>query len=383
MMENSHQSFSGKLTVCGNSIHGDIAALRDEFVNRIDPFELLRYFDVQHPRAMGKEIRAKCPIHDGTNTSSFTVRTVDSSGDPIFRWYCYGNNCHEEHGSDIIGFVMSAAGTSFSESIKFLMEFCGMTEEDAANIAQVDSSIGEIISRNELSKICSELERFNDAPPDSNTRHPFLNEDFVERSLGRRNQYFIDRGISKHVLDVFEVGHCAPPDSPWMYSMHKNRAVIPIRDEHFKLVGVSGRAETQEIAAGDSKFRFLPGSDRFNTLYGFYLSRPYIEEKRSVIIVEGFADLWKCWMAGYKNVVAVMGKKITDVQMMKILRTCHRALICFDYDEGRNEENAYKIAERLSEYINVDVDFIGNNVDFGASPVEKIQEFFEKHPKYI
>lgn len=383
MTKSSQKSFSGKFTVVDDKIlYSKIISLREEFISRIDPVDFLEYIGAENIRVSAREIRCKCPIHDGRNPNSLSVKIINLGGNKDFRWKCYSNGCHEEHGSDIIGLLMAKEEITFPDAVRHLISYAGMSDDEFTGIVNVHYSEDEINSRNELSKICAELSRYREIRPNIESVHAYMSEEFIERSFERRNQYFINRGISEHVLNVFEVGHCSPPDSPWAFSAHKSRAVIPIRSEDFKLVGVSGRAIDKEIAKKDSKFRFLPGSDRYNILYGLYLSRPYIEEKRSVIIVEGFADLWKCWMAGYKNVVAVMGKKLTDVQTDKILKLCHRAFICFDYDQGRNDENVRDIADGLSSFINVEYGFVDKEKDLGESSVEEIRNFFEKYPKY-
>ena len=88
-------------------------------------------------------------------------------------------------------------------------------------------------------------------------------------------------------------------------------------------------------------------------------------------------------MAGIKNVVAVMGKKITDQQLKLILGSSHRALICFDYDEGRNESSVIQIKKTLSQFINTDIGFISVENDLGGSSVDKVKEFFNNYKRYI
>ena len=88
-------------------------------------------------------------------------------------------------------------------------------------------------------------------------------------------------------------------------------------------------------------------------------------------------------MAGIKNVVAVMGKKITDQQLKLILGSSHRVLICFDYDEGRNESSVIQIKKTLSQFINTDIGFISVENDLGGSSVDKVKEFFNNYKRYI
>lgn len=374
-----HSDIFGKLEIIDNSIINDIATIKDEIVQRLDVDSLLEYYNIQNFSTIRGEIRCPCPVHKGTH-NNFRIKYSDSSGTPMFRWNCFSHLCEKDVGSDVFGFIQAMEDCSFYESVKFLMNFVGLTPDDVKN----NLSYEQIKSRNELTRICSEIERLNCLGVNlERSKNPFLNEDFVKRSLERRNMYFKNRGFSDNVLDIFEVGHCSPPDSAWSYAPCKSRAVIPIRDENLKLVGISGRAEVQKVESGDSKYRILSGSDKEGTLYGLCYSRPYILERGHVIIVEGFADLWKCWMAGYKNVVAVMGKSITERQLIKLVKYATSAFICFDFDCGRNEENVINIKNTLSSFMSVDYGFISEDNDLGGSTIEEIKNFFSRHKRYI
>lgn len=375
----NHSDFYGKLEIVDNGIFKDVAMIRDEIIQRLDAQSLLEYYNIPNFSNARGEIRCPCPVHRGTH-NNFRVKFLDSLGTPMFRWNCFSHLCEKDVGGDVFGFVQAMNNCSFYESIKFLMGFVGLTTEDV----RTNLSMEQIKSRNELTRVCAEIERLSGIGFNiGRSKNPFLNEDFVRRSLERRNLYFKKRGFSDNVLDIFEVGHCSPPDSAWSYASCKNRAVIPIRDENLKLVGISGRAETQNIEQGDSKYRILSGSDKEGTLYGLCYSRPHILKNGRVIVVEGFADLWKCWMAGIKNVVAVMGKDITDRQLMKLVKYATSAFICFDYDCGRNKENVIKVKRKLSNFMSVDFDFISENNDLGGSSVDEIKDFFGKHKRYV
>lgn len=374
----SHSDLFCKLEIIDNNLFKDVAMIREEILNRLDVNYLLEYFGIQNFSTVKGEIRCPCPIHKGMH-NNFRIKYTDAFGTPTFRWNCFSHLCEKDTSSDIFGFIQSMNGCSFYESIRFLMDFVGLTVTDVSS----GMSREQIRSRNELTRICAELERLNGSQIDMTmTRNPFLNEDFVRRSLERRNMYFKNRGFSDNVLDIFEVGHCAPPDSAWSYAQCKSRAVIPIRDENLRLVGISGRAET-EVKDGDSKYRILSGSDKEGNLYGLCYSRPYILQRGTVVIVEGFADLWKCWMAGIKNVVAIMGKDITDRQLFKLVKYATSAFMCFDYDNGRNEENVIKTQKRLSYFMSVRHAFISENNDIGGSSVDEVKEFFNRYKRFI
>lgn len=375
----NHSDLCGKIDIINKDIIKDISSIRDEIIDRLDVMSLLEYYGMSCFQSSGNSLRCPCPVHKGKD-NNFVVKFIDSFGAPTFRWRCYSHLCENEYGGDIFGFIQAMENCSFYESVKFMMNFVGINESDIFS-----TNNGERIkSRNELTKICSEIEKLNCSKSDIiKSKNPFLNEDFVRRSLERRNSYFKNRGFSDNVLDIFEVGHCAPPDSAWSYAKCGVRAVIPIRDENMKLVGISGRAEVEKVEEGDSKYRILSGSDKEGTLYGLCYSYPYILEKGRVIIVEGFADLWKCWMSGHKNVVAVMGKAITDRQLIKLVKYAKSALLCFDYDNGKNEENVIELRNRLSLFMSANVAFISENNDIGGSSVDDVNKFFEKYKRFI
>ena len=377
----SQSDFSAGANVIQQSTICDIAILIDEIVSILDPYALLEYFGATKIVDRGRYITSTCPVHKGDNPTGLCVYKSDASGIPMFCWKCYTHNCEAEYQRNVVGFVMACSGMTFDEAIRFLCQYVGINIED---FEEDKVSIAEIENRRSLSSVCRALSAMQDAEIDlTKVKNPFLNEEFVERSLKRRNLYFKDRGFSDLVLDTFEVGHCCSPDSPWNYASCSSRAVIPIRDENFRLVGISGRAEKDVDKKIDNKYRILSGSNKSGVLSGFHLSKSYIEAKRSVVLVEGFADMWKCWMAGVKNVVAVMGKKITDKQLRLILGSSHKALVCFDYDEGRNESSVLGIKNTLSQFINTEIGFISTNNYLGGSSVEKVKEFFGNYARYI
>lgn len=357
---------------------GPLFLLREEIIARIDVEHLFDTLGLSMKKNRNY-YSSTCPIHGGDNPNGFVVYVVGKSG-PSFKWRCYTENCNTRYHGDIFGFVQGITKMSFRESVLFLMNMCGMSEDDIDS----DFKKEELEARGELNKVCAELEAMGDRDVDLDTRrHPFLNDDFILRSIKRRNLYFKERGFSDEVLDTFEVGHCCCPDSPWVYSKHNARSVIPIRYENFKLAGISGRAETDLIKTGDSKYKILTGSDKENVLYGFHLSQYYVRESGKIIIVEGFADLWKCWMAGIKNVVAVMGKQITDSQRDKIYANATSVFLCLDFDHGKNEENARSIADSMSDFVSVDYDFVSQEKDLGSSSIDEVRCFFEKHRRFV
>ena len=77
----------------------------------------------------------------------------------------------------------------------------------------------------------------------------------------------------------------------------KNRVVIPVRDQRYKLIGFIGRAtdENQE-----PRYLYNKGFKRADVLFNIQNAK-YFD---SCIIVEGSTDAMAIYQAGFPNVVA-------------------------------------------------------------------------------
>jgi len=117
-------------------------------------------------------------------------------------------------------------------------------------------------------------------------------------------EYAFERGLTKKQIIDWEIG----------YDPYQDRMIIPVRDMHGKLFGVSGRD-----LSGQSKikYRHYPGLNKEAVLYG----EKFINiKKRRAYIVEGFFDVHGLQRHGLENVFATMGTSISTYQEQKLLR---------------------------------------------------------------
>lgn len=120
------------------------------------------------------------------------------------------------------------------------------------------------------------------------------------------------------------------------FSRFAGRLTIPISDSRGRVVGFSGRDLSGEARA---KYLNTPETDVFHKgdfLYNLHRASPAIARHGSVLVVEGYSDVWALWMAGIDNVVATMGTALTDAQAEALAR-CGTVYLALDADEaGRN-----------------------------------------------
>jgi DNA primase len=151
-----------------------------------------------------------------------------------------------------------------------------------------------------------------------------LTVDSIEVDYGsdevKNLQTLVDRGYELQVLEDFEIG----------YSSVKDRVVIPVRDPQYKLVGLIGRAIHDWQ---DPRYLYNKGFKRADVLFNIQNAKAY----DSVIICEGSLDAVKIAQAGFKNVVATLGAKVSPNQIRMIRKYFDSVVVFSDNDDAGAE----------------------------------------------
>lgn len=130
-------------------------------------------------------------------------------------------------------------------------------------------------------------------------------------------QTFIERGLEIDTLKEFEVG----------FSSKKNRIVIPVRDAQYHAVGFIGRAISDEQ---EPRYLYNQGFKRADVLFNIQNAKKY----DSCIVVEGSVDAMFIHQAGYPNVVATLGSKISEYQFKMLKKYFDQIIIFSDNDDA-------------------------------------------------
>jgi DNA primase len=150
---------------------------------------------------------------------------------------------------------------------------------------------------------------------------------------------WVAEGFDLDVLSDHQIG----------FDVLNQRITVPIRDRYGRLIAVSGRAVQDGQKPRYKIYKrefcdFLPSG--YEAAKGNVLWRQHLLPKvcDHIVVVEGFkAAMWLV-QHGHQNVVATMGKNVTDVQE-GLLRALRRPIyIMFDGDEaGRKGAEALGI----------------------------------------
>lgn len=139
--------------------------------------------------------------------------------------------------------------------------------------------------------------------------HPKASKRFPHNLL-RRFQV----GFVKAKTWVWSSGKLSDKGYPVTEGWFDDRVSIPIRLPNGNLIGFSGR-RTDDVEF--QKYKQLPGTKKGHTLYGLNRAETMdsIRQSKTLIVVEGFGDVWRAHQHGVYNVASFMGTDPSDYQI--------------------------------------------------------------------
>lgn len=275
-------------------------------------------------------LKALCPFHT-EKTPSFTVNRHRQ----IF--HCFG--CGK--GGDALSFIMEHDGLSFSEALRKLAERANIrlpmpTEEDAR----------KDLLRTQVQDFCKYAARFyrellHHPMRGSLGRQYLKTRDLKDATLQRFGLGFAsatgsdlldaarEKGYKDYVLEAS--GLFKRSDGGRLYDFFRNRLIFPIKDIPGNIVAFGGRD------VGDSPAKYINSPEtavykKSRILYGLHEARDALRREPTVILVEGYFDLLRCFDAGIENVVATCGTALTSEQAALIRRYVPEVTIVYDGD---------------------------------------------------
>ena len=187
--------------------------------------------------------------------------------------------------------------------------------------------------------------------------------------------------------------------------LKRKRAQIPIRDVDGILWGITGRLYAENCWCGNPfsdnmfgvlgkcpecgrkkppKYLHTKGMKKERLLFGEHM----IDRSFDVVyVVEGHLDAIWLWQLGYRNVVAVMGSTLSQIQADKLVDWFSLAILVPDGDVAGREmiygKERYQGAKRmLGDRINLLVRTLPDSFDPGGLSVEDAQTYIGA-PTYV
>ena len=178
---------------------------------------------------------------------------------------------------------------------------------------------------------------------------------------------WVNEGITHEVMDAFEVGYCV-----W-----QERITIPHRNKTGNLIGIRGRANSDDAMMFGKYVPLLTGNMTGKTcfahnlgdaLYGLWLNKDCIKRKRKIMLVEAEKSVMQ--MASFFGIennysVAICGSNLSKRQIELILELAPlEIIVALDKEYEELDSNEYKVwqdkmlkkfVKPLSPYVKVSV----------------------------
>ncbi len=245
-------------------------------------------------------------------------------------------------GGNVIAFLMEHEHFNYPESIKYIANKYNIEIVETNNFPENIEKKNEIESLFIINKFAVSSFKEN------------LNKE-VSDSL----EYLMNRGLSKKIIDDFDLGFCLPNRSSFYQSAKtkgfkdsylektgliifneekvidrfRDRVIFPIKSLSGRVLGFGGR--TTISSKKTAKYINSPESEIYNKskiLYGIYESRQSIVKDDLCILVEGYMDVLQFHENGIKNVLASSGTSLTEDQITLISRLTSNIVLLFDGD---------------------------------------------------
>jgi len=306
----------------------------EKIIETVDIVDLIS--EVVDLRRRGANFVGLCPFHQ-EKTPSFTV----SPEKRIFK--CFG--CGKS--GNIFSFMMEYYGMTFGTALRELAKRAGIRLE-----TRDDKSLQHEITRKDQILLALESAKL-----------------FYQKVLFTQGgivalSYLKNRGFLAKTIEEFGIGYAPSgwdnlfreltskgipadimvdaglikskenkPDE--FYDMFRERIIFPIQNHIGKVVGFGGRI-LKEL---DDQPKYINSPqtsvfDKSKLLFGLFLGRNEIRNKKSVILVEGYADVVALHQAGFKNAVASCGTSLTTEQLEQIGRYANTIYLAYDSDEA-------------------------------------------------
>ena len=177
----------------------------------------------------------------------------------------------------------------------------------------------------------------------------------VSASVDDAYKYLESRNVLRQTISEFDIKYCYD-NFTWgeMTVFVAGRIIFPIYDEN-GLVSWQGRDST---GYASQKYYFPKGFKAGECLYNYQ----NVGSNNYLIICEGIMDVIGWWQAGFYNVVATFGKKISAYQMDMILKKKPKVVyIAWDSDA---EVKKYEFAKKYQHLFQTKlIDLNGKDAD--------------------
>jgi DNA primase len=277
----------------------------------------------------GSDYRGPCPFHGGTHRNFAVIPKKN-------RYYCFV--CHAS--GDVFSWLMKRFGMDYPTAVReaarrtgiVIPETPGRAGPDpreplfeAAAVAQ-DWFTRQLLESDEAAGARAYLEG-REIPLETAGQHGLGFAPAGRAFLTAMKELGVDEKV------LLEAGLTAQRDDGKVVPRFRSRLLFPIHDLRGRVVGFGGRL----LVPGEPKYLNSPETPIFHKgkqLYNLHQAKAAIRKEESVILVEGYFDVFRLVLAGIEHVVAPLGTALTGDQAGLLRRFARTATLLYDSDQA-------------------------------------------------
>ncbi|MGO3018556.1 MAG: DNA primase [Anaerococcus sp.] len=273
----------------------------------------------------GSSYKGLCPFHN-EKTPSFTVDEKKQL------FHCFGCGA----GGNVVSFIMQKEGLSYPEALKYLAEKTGIKinysqggekNEKLNRFYEINRDIMMFFYKNLLTERKAQT-YLKDRGLKSSIVNTFM-LGYAKNSWDDLVKYVTDKDYL--LEDIEKLGLIKKSKKGTYYDKYRDRLIFPIINHYGKIIGFGGRA----ISGQMPKYLNSPESEVFKKRYNLYGLNVFKKQnKRDIILVEGYMDVIALNNRGVDLAVASLGTAFTHEQAKLLSRYADNIYICYDSDEA-------------------------------------------------
>lgn len=277
----------------------------------------------------GSDYRGPCPFHGGTHRNFAVIPKKN-------RYYCFV--CHAS--GDVFSWLMKRFGMDYPTAVREAARRSGIVIPETPGRAGPDPRepmfeavavahdwfTRQLLESPDAADARSYLEG-RDIPLDTAGEHGLGYAPQGRGFLTAMKELGVDEKV------MLEAGLTAQRDDGKIVPRFRARLLFPIHDLRGRVVGFGGRL----LVPGEPKYLNTPETPIFHKgkqLYNLHQAKAAIRKEESVILVEGYFDVFRLVLAGIEHVVAPLGTALTADQAGLLRRFARSATLLYDSDQA-------------------------------------------------
>lgn len=291
----------------------------DYVLGKVDATKILEHYNLTYENKGSNKnyVWICCPFHAGDRDPSLSVN-LDRN---IFK--CWGCKKVGNIFSFIveIELILNGNDISYYDAMLLCCKLCdiriNLTFKEKLELEMADMDDVSDILNEEISDV------------NENVQQETFLETAIKKFYVKKNNYMVDKGYPKEILDYLEMGFLAGDPKNNM----NNRCVFPVRNINGKLVGWTGRSI---LPNSKVKWFHAPPSRFLKSLnlYNIDKAISHIIETNEVNVVESVGNTIRMLESGRFNTVATLGSTISREQCAMLESFGVTIVFWYDWDSG-------------------------------------------------